>query len=109
MSKSWVCLLGVLVCGGVASPAAAQAVYKCGFRSYSQEPCAPKQVVNTDDAPVPVKPNPREIERRRVEQNRALAQSMRQLPGETTAQFKARRHRATLLQEDRDRSGKMPP
>ncbi|MDB5870878.1 MAG: hypothetical protein JWQ07_320 [Ramlibacter sp.] len=93
--KRIVWIVGALLFAGTSLPAAAQAVYKCGWRSYSQQPCAPKRVVNTADAPVPAKSD------RRAEENRVLAQSLRRLPGETSAQFATRRHRATLLQEDR--------
>lgn len=84
-----------------ASASAQGVVYKCGPRSYSQHPCS-KRIVNTDDAPVHRKSNPKEVDLRRIEQNRALARSTRRLPGETAEEFQVRRHRARLLQTDRD-------
>lgn len=93
-------LLGICASG----PAGAQAIYKCaGARSvtYSQQPCS-RRVVNADDAPVPVKPNPRGVDVHRLEQNRLLARSLRQRPGESAADFAVRRHRARMLETDRD-------
>ena len=89
------------------APAAAQTVYKCGFRTYSQQPCSPGRVVNTSDAPVPAKPNPKEVDLRRAEQNRALAASLRRKPDETAAQFDMRRRRARLLETDRDECARL--
>lgn len=96
---SWMVLAAVSMAAGL--PAGAQSVYKCGPRSYSQHPCS-KRVVNTADAPVPAKPNPREIDRRRLEENRLLARSLRRLPGEGDEAFRTRQRRARLLQTDRE-------
>ena len=85
----------------VSSPAGAQAVYKCGARSYSQVPCS-KRVVDTSEAPVPAKPNPKEVDVRRLEENRVLARSLRRLPGESDADFRLRQRRTRLLQTDRE-------
>ncbi len=93
-------LLGVVGAG----PAGAQAIYKCGGArsvTYSQQPCS-RRVVNTEEAPVPVKPNPRGVDVRRLEQNRILARSLRQRPGESAEDFAVRRHRARMLETDRD-------
>lgn len=85
-----------------AAPAGAQMqVYKCGPRSYSQHPCSTR-IVNTDDAPVIRKRNANEVDVRRVERNRAVARSLRRLPGETAAEFDVRRRRAGMLRTDRD-------
>jgi len=94
-------IAGTMLCIA-ATPASAQMqVYKCGPRSYSQHPCSTR-IVNTDDAPVPRKPNPKDIDVRRVEQNRAVARSLRRLPGETAADFDVRRRRAGMLRTDRE-------
>ena len=85
-----------------AAPASAQmVVYKCGPRSYSQHPCSTR-IVNTAEAPVPRKPNPKEVDVHRIEQNRVVARSTRRLPGETPGEFQVRRKRAALLQTDRE-------
>ena len=93
------------MCLGAGSPASAQQqVYKCWSRGsvvYTERPCS-KRVLNTDEAPVPVKPNPKEVDIGRIEQNRALARSMRPMAGESTEQFEKRRRRARLLATDRD-------
>jgi hypothetical protein len=93
-------IAGTMLCIAAAS-ASAQVVYKCGPRSYSQHPCS-KRIVNTDDAPVHRKSNPKEVDSRRIEQNRALARATRRLPDETADEFQVRRHRARLLQTDRE-------
>ena len=97
-------MLGALLCMGVGSPASAQQVYKCwskGSVVYTEKPCS-RRAVNTDQAPVPVKPNPKEVDIRRLEQNRVMARSLRPREGETTEQFETRRRRARLLAADRD-------
>ncbi|MDF2464147.1 MAG: hypothetical protein K0Q43_2382 [Ramlibacter sp.] len=94
-------IAGTMLCIAATSASAQVVVYKCGPRSYSQHPCS-KRIVNTDDAPVHRKPNPKEVDVHRIEQNRALARSTRRLPGETSAEFQVRRHRARLLQTDRE-------
>lgn len=93
--------IAAVLCFAVTSASAQMMVYKCGPRSYSQYPCS-KRSINTDDAPVPRKPNPKAVDVRRIEQSRALARATHPLPGETPAQFQVRRHRAALLQTDRD-------
>ncbi len=95
--------LGVLVCIGAWSPASAHQVYKCWSRGsvlYTEQPCS-KRIVNTDDAPVPQKPNQDGVDRRRLEQNRAIARAMRPQAGESAQQFETRRRRARLMQADR--------
>lgn len=102
--KSNLLILSALLCMGAALPAGAQRVHKCfaaGAVTYSQQPCS-NQSVNTDQAPVPVKPNPKEVDVRRMEQNRVMARSLRQRPGETAEQFATRRRRAQLMETDRD-------
>jgi hypothetical protein len=94
-------IVSAALCMGAAWPAGAQSVYKCGPRSYSQYPCS-KRAVNTDDAPVPAKPNAKDVDVRRLEQNRVVARSLRRLPGESAEDFKVRQRRARLLQTDRD-------
>jgi hypothetical protein len=96
-------VLGALVCIGASLPASAQQVYKCGSRGsvlYTERPCS-KRIVNTDQAGVPVKPNPKEVDVRRVEQNRVMARAMRPRAGESAEQFETRRPRARLMAEDR--------
>jgi hypothetical protein len=94
-------MMGAALCLAAGAPAHAQAIYKCGPRTYSQQPCS-KRIVSTDEAPVPVKPNPKEVDVRRIDENRALARSLRRLPGESAEDFQLRRRRARLLQTDRD-------
>src|SRR5688572_15071022 len=60
--KPSVLMLSALLCAGAWAPASAQQVYKCssmGTVMYTQEPCS-KQIVNTDEAPVPLNPSRRE-------------------------------------------------
>lgn len=103
-SSFWI--MSAVLCVGAYAPAQAQGVYKCGPRSYSQQPCS-KRAVNTDEAPVPVKPNPGQVDVRRLEQNRALARTLRRQPGESTAQFETRRRRARMLATDRDECARL--
>jgi len=98
--------LSALVCIGASSPASAQHVFKCGPRTYSELPCS-KRIVNTDQAPVRAKPNPKEVDLRRIEQNRVLARTMRPRAGETAEQFATRRHRARLMPEDREECARL--
>ena len=96
-------VLSALFCIGASSPASAQTVYKCGSRrsvTYTEKPCS-KRIVNTDQAAVPVKPNPKEVDVRRIEQNRVMARAMRPSAGESAEQFEMRRHRARLMATDR--------
>lgn len=99
----WLCAAGA--CWAlVASPGAgAQDVYRCAGRTpvYSQQPCEGR-LVDTREAPVPARTNPREQDLRRMEQNRLLAQGLRQHPGETVAQFEVRQRRARMLTADRE-------
>ena len=97
-------MLSALLCVGAGSPASAQQVYKCwskGSVVYTERPCS-NRVVSTDQAPVPVKPNPKEVDLQRLEQNRVMARSLRPREGETAEQFETRRRRARLLAADRD-------
>jgi hypothetical protein len=73
--------------------AQAQAVYKCNSRTYSEQPCSTR-VVRTYDAPVPPSPKPANV-------------GVRQLPGETVAEFNTRRHRAGLSETDRDECARL--
>jgi Domain of unknown function (DUF4124) len=96
-------MLSALLCIGAPSAAIAQQVYKCGSKGsvkYSDRPCS-GAVVNTDDAPVPGKPNRKDVDVRRAEQNRALARAMRPRAGESAEQFETRRRRARLTPNDR--------
>ena len=95
--------LAALFSIGAAPWAGAQQVYKCASRGgvmYSQQPCSTR-AVNTDPADVPVKPNSKEADLRRKEQNRVMAHSMRPRDGESAEQFDVRRRRAPLMPEDR--------
>lgn len=96
-------VLSALLCISAFAPASAQLVYKCGARgsvTYTEKACS-KRIVNTDDAPIPVKPNTKEVDVRRIEQNRAMARAMRPRAGESAGQFETRRRRARLMPEDR--------
>lgn len=107
--KPYLLMLGALLCIGAWSPANSQQVYKCWSRGsvvYTEKPCA-KRVVNTDQAPVPVKPNSQDGDIRRLEQNRVLARSLRQRPGESAEQFETRRRRARMLETDRDECARL--
>jgi hypothetical protein len=100
-------LTGALMMGACAwQPAEAQAVYKCAWGRYSQTPCSSK-VVSTDDAPIPAKANPREVDVHRLEHNRVLAASLRRLPGESDGEFATRRHRTAMLDTDRDECARL--
>lgn len=99
--KSIFWIVGTMLCIAAAPASAQMQVYKCGPRSYSQHPCSTR-TVNTADAPVPRKPSSKEVDVRRVEQNRAVARSLRRLPGETVAEFEVRRRRAGMLRTDRE-------
>jgi len=107
--KPYLLMLGALLCIGPWSPASSQQVYKCWSRGsvvYTEKPCS-RRVVNTDQAPVPVKRNPKEVDIGRLEQNRVMARSLRQRPGETAEQFETRRRRARMLATDRDECARL--
>ena len=96
-------VLSALLCISASSPATAQTVYKCGSArsvTYTEKPCS-RRIVNTDQAQAPVKPNPKEVDVRRIEENRAMAQAMHPRAGESAGQFETRRRRARLMPEDR--------
>jgi hypothetical protein len=96
-------VLSALFCISALAPASAQLVYKCGARgsvTYSEKPCS-RRIVNTEQAQVPARPNPKEVDVRRIEQNRVMARAMRPRAGESTGQFETRRRRARLMREDR--------
>jgi hypothetical protein len=79
-------IVAAAACLAACAPAAAQTVYKCGFRSYSYQPCS-NHTVNTADAPVPVtRKNSRTREPRRLQ-----APSLRREAGESAADFEKRR------------------
>jgi len=82
-------------CMAACSSAAAQAVYRCGLRSYSTQPCS-KHTVNTAEAPVPVT----SADVRAREQRRLLAQSLRREPGESATDFDKRRRWTRLAPAD---------
>jgi hypothetical protein len=91
-----------VACMAACSSAAAQAVYKCGYRSYSYQPCS-RHTVNTGDAPVPVT----DVHARTREQRRMLAQSLRREPGESTGDFEKRRRWTRLLPADGDECARL--
>ena len=96
-------MVGALLYIGAFSPASAQAVYKCWSRGsvmYAHIPCS-KRIVNTDEAPVPVKPNREDVDVRRLEHNRVVARALRPRAGESAEQFETRRRRARMLPENR--------
>jgi hypothetical protein len=109
--------LGVLGSIGAGTPASAQVVYKCrsasGATTYSEQPCPQRTVskgtVNTEQAgtPVKAKPNQKEMDARRAEENRVLAQTMKPREGESSEQFATRRRRASLMAEDRDECARL--
>lgn len=95
--------LSALLCTSVSAPVSAQQVYKCGARgsvTYTEKACSGR-IVNTDQAAVPVKRNPKDVDVRRMEQHRAMARAMRPRAGESAEQFETRRRRTRLLPQDR--------
>lgn len=107
--KRNILVLSAIFCIGLSSPSISQEVYKCGSGSsvlYTEKPCYGR-VVNTDQAAVPAKPNPKRLDLRRSEENRVMAQSMRRRADESAEQFETRRRRARLLQEDRAECGRL--
>ncbi len=82
-------------CAAAVTPVGAQVqVYKCGYRSYSEVACSNHRI-NTSDAPVP----------RPAAGSQLLA--MRRLPGESSPDFTVRRHRARMLETDRDECARL--
>lgn len=107
--NSTLLVLSTLIWIGASAPASAQTVYKCrSGRSvtYSEKPCS-RRSVNTDEAPIPAKPNPREVDIRRIEENRVLARVMRPRPGESAEEFRTRRRRARMLTTDREECARL--
>jgi hypothetical protein len=97
------CVVGALICAGAVSAYAQDTVYKCGSRRaviYSQQPCG-GTIISTEQAPVPGKADARELDRRKLQEARLLAMSMRQRPGESKEDFELRRRRARLLAPER--------
>ena len=93
-------VLSALFFIGIHSPASAQTpVYKCesggGTVTYSEKNCRGR-IINTDDAPVPVRQNPKSRE------NQAMAQAMAPRAGESAEQFEMRRRRARMMPTDRE-------
>src|SRR5512133_2181617 len=92
-------LCALLFIGGSAPAIAQTTVYKCesagGTVTYSEKNCRGR-IINTGDAPVPAKPNPK------LRENEAMAQAMTPRTGESAAQFETRRRRATLMPTDRE-------
>lgn len=86
-------MLFVWIAVAAPSLAAAQAVYKCNSHAYSQAPCSAR-VVRTYEAPVAVNGKPKDVVSRR-------------LPGETVAQFTARKKRVRLSESDRDECARL--
>lgn len=99
----WV--LSALLVAVVPAPALAQTtVYRCesgGTVTYSEKACTSGRIVNTTEAPVPARRNPK------LDENQALAQAMSPRPGESTEQFETRRRRARLMPEDRDECARL--
>jgi hypothetical protein len=84
-------------------PAGAQQVYKCGPRNapvYTEKPCAGR-MISTEQAPVPGKLNPKDLDLRKLEENRVMAMSLRRRAGESPEEFETRRRRTRLLAQDR--------
>ena len=107
--NSTLLVLSTLIWIGASAPASAQTVYKCrSGRSvtYSEKPCS-RRSVNTDEAPIPAKPNPKEVDIRRIEENRVLARVMRPRPGESAEEFRTRRRRARMLTTDREECARL--
>jgi hypothetical protein len=107
--NSTLLVLSTLIWIGASAPASGQTVYKCrSGRSvtYSEKPCS-RRIVNTDEAPVPAKPNPKEVDVRRIEENRAIARAMRPKPGESAEEFRTRRRRARMLTTDREECARL--
>lgn len=101
--------LSALICISACSPASAQQVYKCGPRgsvTYTEKLCSGRPV-NTEQARVPVKPNPKEVDVHRIEQNRVMARAVRRRAGESAEQFETRRRRARLMPEHREECGRL--
>lgn len=73
----------------------AQAVYKCGGETYSQQPCSARIVRSY--------PSPAGVRRERKE-GEVVAH---RLPGETSAQMAVRRHRIHLSDADRDECARL--
>ncbi len=94
MKRVWkFCLAAAVLWGVTLGGAHAQAVYKCNWRTYSQQPCS-KRIVRTYDAPVPAAPKPKDVVAQR-------------LPGETPDEFTTRKHRARLSESDRDECARL--
>jgi hypothetical protein len=92
-----------LACLAAYAPAGAQQVYKCGPRNapvYTEKPCAGR-TISTEQARVPVAQNQKELDLRKLEENRLLAMSLRRRAGESTEEFETRRRRTRLLAQDR--------
>ena len=96
-------VLSALFFIGIHLPASAQTpVYKCesggGTVTYSEKNCRGR-IINTDDAPAPVRQSPKSPE------NQAMAQAMTPRAGESAEQFEKRRRRARMMPTDREECG----
>jgi hypothetical protein len=86
-----------------AMPAAGQTVYKCPSRGavlYSEKPCSGR-IISTEQAPVGVKPNSKDVDLHRLEQARIEARALRRKPDESAEQFALRKRRTAMLSQDR--------
>ena len=86
--------LGALCALGASSPAQAQAVYKCDWRSYSEQPCSTRVMRTYDAAAETPHSKPPEVVAHR-------------LPGETPLELAVRRHRIALSESDRDECARL--
>lgn len=98
-SSGLLCLLAIAI-----APASAQSVHKCVSRdsvTYSAKPCSGRIII-TEQADVPVRANPKNVDIHRLEEARVAARALRRKPDESAEQFAVRRRRARLLAADRD-------
>ena len=87
-------VFAAIVLGAMGAGAQAQAVYKCDWRSYSEQPCS-QRIVRTYDAPVEsTGRKPHDVVAHR-------------LPGETSPQLAVRKRRIGLNASDRDECARL--
>lgn len=86
--------IALVLLGALWGKVQAQAVYKCNWQTYSQQPCS-SRVVRSYDAPV------------EVPKRKSADIVAHRLPGETSQELALRKHRIALRETDRDECARL--
>ena len=92
--KKLVYAIALVALGMLWGKVQAQAVYKCNWQAYSEQPCSTR-VVRSYDAPV------------ELPKHRAAEVVAHRLPGETSQELALRKHRIGLSETDRNECARL--